>query len=507
MLRQLAITMFLLALLSLIWVVWGVPEMERRRAERERAVSREGTAPRRTAALAPAVPRLSGVVTAGGEPVAEAALSLHWLQALGAESRPVLGEPLGEAESGEGGIYAFDLEREFLPCAARLEARAEGFAVLVTEPFRLDAGGGRLDVALEPELEIEGVVVTEAGEAPRGVVRVQAERDGAPPCSGHTNDDGTFRIGGLSPGRYLLTSASEEWAATGRFEVEAGTRGAVIRVARASVLVGQVVDIETDEPVAVFDVRYDFGDTLCGRDVGAKGRYRIPIAAPGAALPGEIGVEAPGYVPQKRELWLRPTVATLETLFHLFPDRGRNLVVVIAHPDGGEYEGEREAWFRPAKRPKVRIRLDLADDGSARAPDLPGTLEIDLPGLTGYPLVIHEIAGPGRHRVEIERPGTVEIGVAVETLPRDARIASWSLQCRIENKVSLTLGPLSGKREEAQIPPGRWKVHLSPTVSLPGGGDHPDADWWARHTFSATFDLAPGGRVVVELVEGRLVTR
>jgi hypothetical protein len=189
----------------------------------------------------------------------------------------------------------------------------------------------------------------------------------------------------------------------------------------------------------------------------------------------------------------------------LLRDHGLNLVVEVAYEDGGRHDGGIVGVFR--KEGVGDLPLGFAHGGAgvyrAVAPQVEGTLEVTPEGSIGYAPVVVDVAPPQRLRVEIARPGTIVIVQPSRTgLPAQF---FWTpmVQQRVDGGWREPAGAPHGFGELANAHPGRWHIRLSPGWT----GADPPREWLSKMGASGEFDLPPGGRLVIELVDGGLRAR
>ncbi|HKB17206.1 MAG TPA: carboxypeptidase-like regulatory domain-containing protein, partial [Planctomycetota bacterium] len=189
---------------------------------------------------------------------------------------------------------------------------AAGFGV---PDLKLVLAGGRalagrvLDGTGAPVAEAEVTARTDrAAQRSRGLTRSRTWSA----QSAVTAADGSFRLGGLDDGPFVVVASSKERGRTERKEVPAGDEALELVLEPATTLAGKVRDAETGEPVLRFDVELERRDPSRGANYregqGSKtfatkdglfewtdrkpGTYRVLVAAQGYVSEDVDGIEA-----------------------------------------------------------------------------------------------------------------------------------------------------------------------------------------------------------------------
>jgi hypothetical protein len=208
-----------------------------------------------------------------GQPIADAGVTLR------------TDEWQHRATAGLDGTYAFSVVSAD---HAGVEANAPGY-VAATRVVTLDRRDVELDLELQPEASVSGVVLDPSGGLlGDAVVRVVGGDEGSRSAS-----DGTFVLHGLPPGSYPVRAAHNDFAAIER-EVEAPATGVVLRLERGLTLSGQVVTRDGKGVEAVVRIEHDFVPEHQARS-GPDGWFRL-----GGLVEGHATVSAEtGEPPQK----------------------------------------------------------------------------------------------------------------------------------------------------------------------------------------------------------------
>lgn len=317
-----------------------------------------------------------------GAPVVGAALlaSLETSAAGRNVSMPGRGIPL--ATSGEGGAFVLD---EVAVGPLKLVVDAEGFLVR-EEDVRTTRAGEELPelvIVVEPGLEIHGRVRAE-GALPTGL-RISARRtaregepdsdnenegvDGALQRARHATcgDEGVFVLRGLVPGASYRISASLPGAEPGTWKrapgidsvvAQAGQRGVELGWKPETVVVFQVVDARTKEPLTDLDVWAGIGRERSVRDEKGEpqktfpeGRVRCGELRPQAGKAFLLRVRASGH--KERE----------DKSIVLEAGKTRDLGVIELEPERVLTVRVRDAsTSKPVAGARVVATLDLEDD-------------------------------------------------------------------------------------------------------------------------------------------------
>jgi protocatechuate 3,4-dioxygenase beta subunit len=173
-----------------------------------------------------------------------------------------------------------------------LTARAPGYADVRTSTV---TPGPTVAIAMMPEASIAGVVVEAGADRPVPGARVTLRTwlDGTPIDRdvGHADDDGHFRIGGLSPGRHrpgathgtMFGTADRSFA----IDLAESIEGVRIEMTAGATLAGRVLVSPSDEPCT--------GGHVGLVDAASDERRIEPIASDGA-------VEVEGLLPGRYEV-------------------------------------------------------------------------------------------------------------------------------------------------------------------------------------------------------------
>lgn len=443
-------------------------------------------------------------------------LELGWASLTeGADAPPAITGPDGRAQLAWGAADG----------PKRLVTVAPGFTVA---EVRLEEPARRtVLIALQRGLAIEGRVVDATGSGVREVVvegrAVRRPRSGLPtaesvPMTGgervraKADEEGRFRLEGLSPGSYRVSPASGGWLATAdrvpstAFPVpgyegvlaEAGARDVRLVVARHAAIVLRLLDARTGEPIdaawSTASVRLPGGAAVAahasfiprspGLPAGLRAtedaagpsasRVRVTVPWDGSAREAAVDLRAAGYKPAR----------TSATLF-VSPDAGSAEVgpaqIVTLEPEASEggcrlvLDCGREA--RGLLRPTTRMLTHCRPSDSVRTHRAGRLLDGDRVEFRDLP------AGEGV--VEVWDGWTRSKPVRVVLQPERAPEAKAEF------------GPLSGAVFELREERGGRVFDADVLLVAPEGHDHglPDR--------TAATQLAPGLQVVVPLEPGR----
>jgi hypothetical protein len=203
--------------------------------------------------------------------------------------------PYATAETDERGRFSLWVR----PGTAAVAASADGYASQATS----GKAPGTFELLLIPEASVAGTVVDAATGQPIAGARVTVTSDErfAEGTTALTGPDGTYRAGGLSPGRFSATARSEH--AFGRTEgsvlVGIGQRidGANIKMSPALHVEGKLVIAGTGQPCADGDV--ELRDAERHLELHLR-EMPFGIHTGDGALPGTYAVTAQcqGFVPR-----------------------------------------------------------------------------------------------------------------------------------------------------------------------------------------------------------------
>jgi protocatechuate 3,4-dioxygenase beta subunit len=388
------------------------------------------------------------------------------------------------------------------PGVLDLQVEADGFQPLLARGLRIpeDEAAGPVEVTLARGAVLEGRVLDGDGKPVIGAsvnaFQADAELPGGGSPEATTDDEGRYRLTGLSPGLYQVDAESGELqdSVQATVEIRAAVQHLDLRFPKGSAVSGQVVD-DRGAPVARARVSLiPNGPTAFSQANGtftfrsaADGVFRLRGAAQGFAettAPDEIQVA--GRPVRGLILRLGRGVSITGRLLGVDPDRlaGARIVALLWEPERQErLEGtlDRQGSYQVsnASPGTWHVRADLRDGRSAKgqievtaADTEPVTLDLELEdGLTlsghvlldGEPLAGGSLAvdgnsstlaydggfsvpglQPGKHRLDIlVGPG---LGQALQVeMDRDEEMTIPLSTGRIEGRVLTPEGlPLGG---------------------------------------------------------------
>ncbi len=284
--------------------------------------------------------------------------------------------------------------------------------------------------------------ITDAAGHPKENVIVEARRAGLNARFGpeRTDEVGAYRIVGLPEGEYTLILSDPEHAREHFSKVRAGNLNADI-ILRASVsLEGQVVDSESGEPVADFQVAWDRGNRDYRASIfpgnrsprsgnptavhGKNGRFRMDGIDAGAVT---VFVRAPGYDIAKTFLSsLEPDKQGGGLTIRLSPAARIDGIVVNA--EGRPIPGAK-IFFGSVRQDALALSGEpvatARNDGSFHLEGLPPDVKTIAASHKSYAVgaVVVSVRSPGKHRLEIVLPrggaieGVVTMGGELVTDP------------------------------------------------------------------------------------------
>lgn len=328
---------------------------------------------------------LTGVVTQGGEPVADASVSVT--DGRGSMSMISVRTDSGGAFRAEG----VQPGRVVVQIATNDGTRATEY---VQVPAEGDAPTARIELAIGT---VRGRLVTVDG-TPVSAAWIQIEVPSEEGSSGWGNvkaqitsdPQGYFVAGGLEPGRYQVRVSGSGHAGMLSDPFEVGAAGAVdlgtFRLQTGVSLQGRVVD---DQGAPVEDATISLHDQT-GRPVhlfsfvttGSDGRYAVTGLEPGRYA---VGFEAPGFAPSKKEIEVASGAATVDGVLSAGGAVEVTILTEGGDPVGGVRIGLRDASGRLVERTLSLVSIFLGEIGRAnpagvaRVPDLaPGSYTVTL---------------------------------------------------------------------------------------------------------------------------------
>lgn len=219
----------------------------------------------------------NGVVTPEAGKVKRLAIALGMNgrvrgKALGVDGKPVAGkdvwidtasghfvseffryeEAFAKTSTAKDGTFEFERlpPGKYMVAYVQGMERGGGVAAPIAEGVRVDVtgSGDPVDVVLQElmGLTISGKLLDPDGEPARGYVTVRMKGGSWSRDVNLRSDDGTFAVGPLLPGLYMVSGSAHRhpYAASLRIEVEAGAEDVVLQLALGGQLVGTVVDVD-----------------------------------------------------------------------------------------------------------------------------------------------------------------------------------------------------------------------------------------------------------------------
>jgi protocatechuate 3,4-dioxygenase beta subunit len=240
--------------------------------------------------------------------------------------------------------------------------RREGFAAKTLRSQQINSATRPLEVTLEPGVEIAGRV-TRNGVGVDGVM-VNLMSEGTLGGNAETNADGSFRIGDLSPGQFMLTANKREEFIQEFRPVTAPASDVAIEIPPGGRITGRVVDKTTKQPVTAFEAGIS----------GARGGGGMMFMGPPQTRPftsddgtftlenvpagqTNLVVTSSGYTPARvpsLNVEEGKTLADIEVQM----DRGVRVTGKVTGPDG-------------APLPGASVRLDFRAPGGGRVMQAP----------------------------------------------------------------------------------------------------------------------------------------
>ncbi|MBK7875654.1 MAG: carboxypeptidase regulatory-like domain-containing protein [Planctomycetes bacterium] len=250
---------------------------------------------------------LSGTVKdEGGKPVADATVELDGLQY---QISPYEAPDRLRASTNADGQYEL---RHVAPGTRMLTVKAAGFGTANVPGIEFDEKESAVtrDVVLKPAQSICGKAIAANGQGIPGVKVLAIGFNSAQQSARVetiTNDKGEFCLEALQPGKYNVLGSCRGW----RFKalpLAANTTNVVLEAVKEAEACGRVVDADTNQPIADFQVRLrvtyaenpvtqPIPDSLVAVTKAVDGAYCIPGVQ--ATMDGGYVVEAmaPGYAP------------------------------------------------------------------------------------------------------------------------------------------------------------------------------------------------------------------
>lgn len=368
-------------------------------------------------------------------------------------------------ESVPFGVY--DVECEHADCAV------PAFAEL-----RHGAAGAPLELVVTRGLSIDGTleVTSESRARPTGNLTLRAFGDARRHGSCAVERDGTFRIGGLAPGRYEIVLWERDLALVEPCIAHAGQSGVVLRGMRGtSALHGRVTDVHGR---ALPAFRVEVREALAGLPVrrrseaGRRGEYDIEDLPAGRY---EVVVSAEGATSASRTIELAAGAeATFDAQLEWLPAiegrvldaAGRPIEGADVHALGGFDEpvldvghGVFFARLEPHQRSLAHARSNA--DGRFRMPGLPEVRGFSVEH-GDHVTLEWSVAGSPREPIALRmHAGATVSGRLVGTLakaPRDLLL--------VKSGAPRTTGArhadsaFDGSFRFAGVGPGEWELHL-----------------------------------------------
>ncbi|HEX4954921.1 MAG TPA: carboxypeptidase regulatory-like domain-containing protein [Thermoanaerobaculia bacterium] len=207
--------------------------------------------------------------------------------------RELSGELIRDGGTGVDGAGRYRLEG-IAPGHQQLAAGAEGW-LSVEKSVEVTETGGRLDFTLRRGATVRGRVIDAEGvPVPRANVVLEEQAGGPFLAMIQSGREGSFSIGGVPPGRYVIAAQREGYRApAGPTSVEVGGQAVEdleLVLDRGGAIVGAVTGVEPAETVGLRVAAFDGKGPRASAAVDARGRFRLEGLAPGSyqvqAVPG-----------------------------------------------------------------------------------------------------------------------------------------------------------------------------------------------------------------------------
>ena len=450
--------------------------------------------------------RLAGVVTdPHGEPVAGTEVLVQPLDPAGR----VTGTHHG-ARTDAGGAY----EAYRVPSGrARIVARHPDYRDGVVEVV-IERGTNEVDLKLQPGSEISGTVT--AGASPVPLARVEAHRvepasldelgdaqrsyGPRPPLQAITDQDGTYRIGGLDDGRYEMRAHADGYAraASGRFpvRVEGGSVAGIDFVLHPGITLRGVVTGRPPDALAGISVRAAQERLLGGMTTpDLEGRFQMDELGP-----GKWTISA-----------LERDGRTVERSISLDTGPGEAFVELNFEP-GLTLIGEIRSQGQPVAAAEVYLVEDTRRYGSARTAriDRGGRFRIDGLAPGSFKVMIAESNGVTHaRRIEVQgdqnvlfdlSPPAVLVGTVIDAATREPLAGANLVAVVVDPEAEVAPGA-----EEEWIPAGftQSNAHGEYRIEFaPGASTSLMVQRESYGGFGLPLDLAPGelrGGFMIEL--------
>ncbi|MES1245587.1 MAG: carboxypeptidase regulatory-like domain-containing protein [Acidobacteriota bacterium] len=327
------------------------------------------------------------VVDPDGRPVPRARLSRLERMTMKMDGGSIGSQSVSDAgeTDDEGTLRIGGLE----PGVVDLQVEADGFQTLLARGLRVpeNEAAGPVEITLARGAVLEGRVLDGDGKPVLGAsVRAfqeDAERPFGGPPGATTDDEGRYRLTGLSPGSYQVAADSADIQASAQapVEIRAAVQSLDLRFPKGSTVSGQVVD-DRGSPVAQARISLapngpatlsQADGTFTFRSV-ADGAFRLRGAAPGFAettAPDEIQVA--GRPVRGLILRLGRGVSIAGRLLGVDPDRlaGARILALLWEPERQErLQGtvDRQGSYQVANASPGtwQVRAELRDGRSAQ---------------------------------------------------------------------------------------------------------------------------------------------
>jgi len=444
--------------------------------------------------------RLAGVVTDPyGEPVAGAEVLVQPLDAAG----HVTSTHQGARTDAGGGYQAYRAPTGRARIVARHPDYRDGVAEVVIE-----RGTNEVDLKLQPGWEISGTVSTATG-APVPLARVEAHPVEPPvslnetgdarqqyvpwvPLETVTDQDGTYRIGGLDDGRYELRAHADGYAraASGRFpvRVEGQSVAGIDFVLQQGLSLRGVVTGRPPDALAGIRITASQERLLGGMTtLDLAGRFQLDELGPGT------------WTVRAEE----PDGRTVERSVTLGTGQGEAFVELNFDP-GFALTGEVRSQGQPLVGSEVALVESTRRYGPARTAriDQAGRFRIDGLAAGSYKLMVAEPNGVTHSRqVDVQgaqnilvdlNPPAVLAGTVINAATREPLAGV--------NLVAIVVGPeaeLAPGAEEEWIPAGFTQSNANGEFRLefaPGTSTSLMVHREGYEGFGQPLDLTPGER-------------